>query len=66
MGDDDQLGTLAQLLELKVGDVIPIGLGEQVPVMVGNDLLGMGTVGTSSGKAAIQLNTLALLEGPNQ
>lgn len=57
---------LAQLLELKVGDVIPIGLGEQVPVMVGNDLLGMGTVGTSSGKAAIQLNSIALLEGPNQ
>lgn len=57
---------LAQLLELKVGDVIPIGLGDQVPVMVGNDLLGMGTVGTSSGKAAIQLNSIALLEGPDR
>lgn len=56
---------LQQLLELKVGDVIPIGLGEQVPVMVGNDRLGMGVVGTSSGKAAIQLNSFALLEGPN-
>lgn len=57
---------LAQLLELKVGDIIPIGLGDQVPVMVGNDRLGMGTVGTSAGKAAIQLTTFALLEGPAQ
>ena len=57
---------LARLRELKVGDVIPIGLGDQVPVMVGNDRLGFGTVGTSGGKAAIQLNALALLEGPLQ
>ena len=57
---------LADLLELKVGDVIPIGLGDQVPVMVGKDRLAMGTVGTSAGKAAIQLTTIALLEGPAQ
>lgn len=57
---------LSQLLDLKVGDVIPIGLGDQVPVMVGNDRLGMATVGTSGGKAAIQLTSLALLEGPAQ
>ncbi len=56
---------LAKLLDLKVGDVIPIGLGDEVPVMVGNDRLGFGTVGTSSGRAAIQLNSLALLEGPS-
>ena len=55
---------LNQLLALKVGDVIPIGVGDQVPVMVGKDRLGFGTVGTSSGKAAIQLNSLAMLEGP--
>ena len=55
---------LAKLLDLKVGDVIPIGIGDQIPVMVGNDRLGFGTVGTSAGKAAIQLNSLALLEGP--
>ncbi len=55
---------LAQLLSLKVGDVIPIGLGDQIPIMVGNDRLGMGTVGTSNGKAAILLNSIALLEGP--
>ena len=57
---------LSQLLVLKVGDVIPIGLGDQVPVMVGNDRLGLGTVGTAGGKAAILLNSLALLEGPAQ
>lgn len=57
---------LAELLGLKVGDVIPIGFGEQVPVMVGDHRLAMGTIGTSSGKAAIQLTTLALTEGPAQ
>lgn len=57
---------LARLLELKVGDVIPIGLGEHIPVMVGRDTLGVGTVGTASGKAAIQLHALRRLEGPAQ
>ena len=55
---------LSRLLELKVGDVIPIGVGDQIPVMIGKDRLGFGTVGTSAGKAAIQLTSLALLEGP--
>lgn len=57
---------LSYLLELKVGDVIPIGLGDHIPVMVGRDRLGVGTVGTSSGKAAIQLHALQRLEGPAQ
>ncbi len=50
---------LSLLMELKLGDVIPITVGQDVPVMVGGDRLGAGTVGTSNGKAAIKLNTLS-------
>ena len=38
---------LSLLLELKAGDVIPISVGGDVPVMVGRDRLAVGTVGTS-------------------
>lgn len=50
--------SLAQLMTLKEGDVIPINFGDDVPVMVGRDKLGTGTVGTSNGKAAVKLNTI--------
>jgi flagellar motor switch protein FliM len=50
--------TLAKLVELKLGDVIPINVEADVPVMVGGDRLGTGTVGTSNGKAAIRLNKI--------
>jgi flagellar motor switch protein FliM len=51
--------TLAKLMELKTGDVIPISFGPDVPVMVGTDRLGAGTVGTSNGRAAIKLTSIA-------
>ncbi len=57
---------LAQLLSLKVGDVIPVGLGHDVPVMVGADRLGTGTVGTSNGHAAIKLTSIVSLEEVSQ
>jgi flagellar motor switch protein FliM len=49
---------LAMLMELKAGDVIPINVDKDVPVMVGGDRLGAGTVGTSNGKAAIRLTSI--------
>lgn len=49
---------LSMLMELKPGDVIPIAFGAEVPVMVGRDRLGVGTVGTSNGHAAVQLTRL--------
>jgi len=49
---------LSLLMDLKPGDVIPISFGPEVPVMVGGDRLGFGTVGTSNGKAAIRLNSI--------
>lgn len=54
---------LQLLLNLKPGDVIPISVAADVPVMVGRDRLGAGTVGTSNGRAAIQLTSLARIEG---
>ncbi len=50
--------SLAQLMELKVGDVVPVSFGADVPVMVGGDRLGIGTVGTSNGRAAIRITQL--------
>jgi flagellar motor switch protein FliM len=50
--------SLVKLMELKAGDVIPISFGADVPVMVGGDRLGTGTVGTSNGKAAIRLTMI--------
>ncbi len=46
---------ISKLMALKTGDVIPISFGADVPVMVGGDQLGTGTVGTSNGRAAIRL-----------
>lgn len=54
--------SLAQLMEMKVGDVIPITFGAEVPVMVGADKLGMGLVGTSGGRAAIRITSLERLD----
>ncbi|WBH15675.1 flagellar motor switch protein FliM [Sphingomonas radiodurans] len=54
---------LSKLMALQPGDVIPLSFGTDVPVMVGGDRLGTGTVGTSNGHAAIRLTSLASLEG---
>jgi len=58
---------LSLLMNLKAGDVIPISFGPEVPVMVGTDCLGRGTVGTSNGHAAVRLTHLARIEheGPD-
>ena len=57
---------LSLLMTLKPGDVIPISFNEIVPVMVGGDRVGTGTVGTSNGHAAVRLTSLASLEGLTQ
>jgi len=58
---------LSMLMNLKAGDVIPIHFGPEVPVMVGTDCLGKGTVGTSNGHAAVRLTSIARFddEGPD-
>ncbi len=58
---------LSLLMTLKPGDVIPISFGAEVPVMVGKDLLGRGTVGSANGHAAVRLTSIAHLdEGQDQ
>ena len=58
---------LSMLMALKPGDVIPISVAADVPVMVGRDrlstVLGAGTVGAANGRAAIQLTSLTRIEG---
>ncbi|KHA64915.1 Flagellar motor switch protein FliM [Sphingomonas sp. T1] len=54
--------SLQMLMDLKPGDVIPITISGDVPVMVGNDRLGCGTVGTSNGFAAIQLTSITRID----
>ena len=53
---------LSLLMNLKAGDVIPIDIANEVPVMVGNDRLGCGTVGTSNGRAAIKLTSITRID----
>ncbi|RYE02970.1 MAG: flagellar motor switch protein FliM [Sphingomonadales bacterium] len=50
--------SLAKLMELKAGDVIPVDFGTEVPVMVAHRRLGTGQVGTSNGRAAVRLSSL--------
>jgi flagellar motor switch protein FliM len=57
---------LSTLMTLKPGDVIPISFNDAVPVMVGTDRLGTGTVGTSNGQAAVRLTSLVRHEGLTQ
>lgn len=50
--------TVAQLLELKPGDVIPITLSQTVPLLVGNRRFAEGTIGEQEGRAAMMIASL--------
>jgi flagellar motor switch protein FliM len=50
--------SLAMLMDLKPGDVIPISFGPEVPIMVASQRFGSGTVGTANGQAAIRITSL--------
>ena len=50
--------SLARLMELKAGDIIPVDFGTEVRVMVAHRRLGTGQVGTSNGRAAVRLSSL--------
>jgi flagellar motor switch/type III secretory pathway protein FliN len=47
--------SLARLQSLAPGDTIPLAMGRQVPLMVGDTILGHGTVGTAEDRMAIRL-----------
>lgn len=50
--------TVAQLLALKPGDVIPINLSSTVPLLVGNHRFAEGTIGEQEGRAAMMIDTI--------
>lgn len=47
--------SLARLQTLSPGDTIPIAMARQVPLLVGEKLLGHGSIGTSEDRMAIRL-----------
>ncbi len=59
--------SLTRLQALKAGDTIPLAMGRQVPLMVGEKLIAHGAVGTSEDHMAIRLSRFpSLAEGVAQ
>ncbi|MDI1297191.1 MAG: FliM/FliN family flagellar motor switch protein, partial [bacterium] len=56
--------SLAELMQLKVGDVIPVTIGRNMPLIVGNRIVAHGTIGEQDGRAAFQIEKL--VQGPEQ
>lgn len=56
--------SLAELMQLKVGDVIPVTIGRALPLIVGNRIVAHGTIGEQDGRAAFQIEKL--VQGPDQ
>ncbi len=50
--------SLAELINLKPGDVIPITLAPKVPLIVANKRLAQGTIGEQDGRAALMIETI--------
>lgn len=50
--------TMAQLMTLKPGDVIPINLAPKVPLLVGSKRFAEGTIGEQEGRAALLVETV--------
>ncbi|MEH3106144.1 MAG: FliM/FliN family flagellar motor switch protein [Sphingomonas fennica] len=55
--------SVAQLLALKVGDVIPIAISPTVPLIAGTKQLAVGMIGEQEGRAALQIQTVGVPEG---
>jgi flagellar motor switch protein FliM len=51
--------SLAELMALKAGDVIPVTIGRSLPLIVGNRIVAHGTIGEQDGRAAFQIEKLA-------
>jgi flagellar motor switch protein FliM len=50
--------TVAQLIALKPGDVIPINLAPKVPLLVGSTRFAEGTIGEQEGRAALLVESV--------
>lgn len=50
--------SLADLMQLKTGDVIPVTINRSLPLIVGDRILAHGTIGEQEGRAAFQIEKL--------
>jgi flagellar motor switch protein FliM len=51
--------SLAELMQLKAGDVIPVNINRSLPLIVGDRIVAHGSIGEQDGRAAFQIEKLA-------
>ncbi|WP_022683761.1 flagellar motor switch protein FliM [Sphingobium bisphenolivorans] len=51
--------SLAELMQLKAGDVIPVTINRSLPLIVGDRIVAHGSIGEQDGRAAFQIEKLA-------
>ncbi|HKY79953.1 MAG TPA: FliM/FliN family flagellar motor switch protein [Sphingobium sp.] len=51
--------SLADLMQLKAGDIIPVTIGRSLPLIVGDRIVAHGSIGEQDGRAAFQIEKLA-------
>ncbi len=56
--------SLAELMQLKAGDIIPVTIGRSLPLIVGDRIVAHGTIGEQEGRAAFQIEKL--VQGQDQ
>jgi flagellar motor switch protein FliM len=50
--------SLARLMALQPGDIIPVALAEQVPMIVAGRVLAFGNIGENNGRAALRIDRI--------
>ena len=50
--------SLAELMQLQAGDIIPVSLSKQVPLIVAGRRIALGTVGEHDGRAALKIERM--------
>jgi len=56
--------SLADLMQLKAGDIIPVTISRSLPLIVGDRIVAHGSIGDQDGRAAFQIEKLS--QGPEQ
>ena len=56
--------SLADLMQLKTGDIIPVNISRSLPLIVGDRIVAHGSIGEQDGRAAFQIEKIA--QGPEQ
>lgn len=51
--------SLSELMQLKAGDIIPVTISRNLPLIVGDRIIAHGSVGEQDGRAAFQIEKLA-------